>query len=256
MNAEPWPTVLAKAQRVNQLLRKMRPASPVELPTAHFYVLGMFWRSVRLFDGILLLVKAELPEEAAILCRSLFEDGLRLEQLAREPRLREARIVWWANAAVYDRRELLGEMHRLGLDNDIGAELVALDEKLKDVQGYATRHGVVRFEKFLETKAAAKKLGRDRDDVWFYELANKLVHGSDVAWLFAQTVSEGVARLHAKTANPKVRAGVVGFAVTSITKAAEAVTEMFQWPMPPELRQINQEIEALLTEPPPSQTVE
>jgi hypothetical protein len=36
-------------------------------------------------DGILVLLKSELPEESAFLARSLFEDSLRLKQLQEKP---------------------------------------------------------------------------------------------------------------------------------------------------------------------------
>jgi len=38
---------------------------------ARGHIAGMFWRARRLYEGVLLLLKAELPAEAAILARSL-----------------------------------------------------------------------------------------------------------------------------------------------------------------------------------------
>ena len=62
-------------------LKACTPKTEFEIPTAHVYIVGMFWRAVRLYDGTLVLLKSELPEESALLARSLFEESLRLRQL-------------------------------------------------------------------------------------------------------------------------------------------------------------------------------
>jgi hypothetical protein len=67
----------------------------------------MFWRAVRLYDGVLCLVKAHLPEEAAILARSLFEVSLDLRQLEAEPEHREALVYGWINTSLNEQMGLL-----------------------------------------------------------------------------------------------------------------------------------------------------
>ena len=69
----------------------------MEILAAQTHILGMFWRSLRLYQGALLLLKAELPEEAAFLARSLFEASLRLKQMADEPQQRDRLILHWVN---------------------------------------------------------------------------------------------------------------------------------------------------------------
>src|SRR5688572_22695736 len=88
--------VLARAKELAAMITGDIADRAYEIPTAHTYVLGMFWRCVRLYDGVILLLEAQLPEEAAILGRSLFEESLRLQQLTDSSQ-RDALIVGWAN---------------------------------------------------------------------------------------------------------------------------------------------------------------
>jgi len=63
-------------QRIKDEARRIYPGGILEIETADGYVLSMYWRSVRLFDGIVLLLRKRLPEESLILARSLFVDAL------------------------------------------------------------------------------------------------------------------------------------------------------------------------------------
>jgi hypothetical protein len=58
-------------------------------------------------DGILVLLKSELPEESAFLARSLFEDSLRLKQLQEEPEARIALVLGWVNRSLNEKRGLM-----------------------------------------------------------------------------------------------------------------------------------------------------
>src|SRR5436190_14065033 len=99
----PWQLVERECERLLAALRASATSEPQEIPTHHVYVLGMYWRCVRLFDATLLLLKAELPEEAAIVARSLFEESLRLQQLAADEADRDALILGWANGSIGER---------------------------------------------------------------------------------------------------------------------------------------------------------
>jgi hypothetical protein len=80
-----WHRIEPLADQLLGLVRSTASTAPVEIPTHLGFVLSMFWRCLRLYDGILVLLKSELPEESAFLARSLFEDSLRLKQLQEKP---------------------------------------------------------------------------------------------------------------------------------------------------------------------------
>jgi hypothetical protein len=86
--------VQSECDRLLTLLRTSATEQPHEMPTHYAYILGMYWRCVRLFEATLLLLKSELPDEATIVARSLFEESLRLQQLAADETDRDALGSW------------------------------------------------------------------------------------------------------------------------------------------------------------------
>jgi hypothetical protein len=224
-----WPDVLALAKELLQEIRDRTPKQAVEVQTAHALILGMFWRAVRLYQGILLLLEAHLPEEAAILARSLFEESLRLCQLASDERNRNTLILCWANASIGEKIGLIKTAESLSLESDVRPVLVALEDERSKLQGYAQRHGVTRLIPFLSTKDAALRFGR-RDDYWTYQWSHESVHGSDAAWLFARhKVSTDTVALFDKTDDPRLLVIVAVFAAISLAEAAHSASTIFGW---------------------------
>jgi predicted transcriptional regulator len=242
-----WAAVERQAERLLRMVRAFAPKAEIEVPTHQVYILGMFWRCVRLFDAALLLLKAELPEEAAILSRSLFEESLRLQQLAADPDSRDALVLGWANESISQKVGLLETAKSIGLDDDIESELAKLAESRKQLQAYQVRRGVKRLQRFRSEREAALRFSR-QDDFWTYEWSHESVHGSDAAWMFARrAIASGAAALHAKTSDRAVRGGFTEFAAGSLTEAVKAVSTIFSWPLPDELTQPLEEIRNLLT---------
>ena len=72
-----WVEVLAHAEKLLQLVGNIVPKGEFSVtPAINIHIVSMFWRAYRLFDGVLILLKADGQMEAAILARSLFEVSL------------------------------------------------------------------------------------------------------------------------------------------------------------------------------------
>ncbi len=98
-----WPKVSEHAERLLRLLEERRfEGSPRDAA-----VLSMYWRTRRLYEAALHLLKAHLPEEAGILGRSLFETAMRLMQLAADPADRDALIIGWVGGSINRREGLI-----------------------------------------------------------------------------------------------------------------------------------------------------
>jgi hypothetical protein len=184
--------------------------------TARVYILGMFWRAVRLYEGTLLLL-------------ALFEESLRLRQLSADGSNRDALILGWANTSIDQKIGLMKVAESVGLETDARQILAILDEERTKLQGYAQRHGVAKFPRFLSVKDAAIRFGR-KDDYWTYEWSHESVHGSDVAWLFGRRkVAADTVALFAKTDDPPLLASFAAFAAVSFTDAVDAASSIFGW---------------------------
>ena len=173
-------TLLAQAR---DTVRKISPRGVLESKTADAFVLFLYWRSIRLFDGIVALLEKDLPEEALILGRSLFVDALRLAEIEAAGAKRAALVLGWANTSIEEKKGLIKDASKLGLEPDPSPILRQLDEEQRKLHAYGRRHGVGKPGKFLSERAAAIKYGRTHD-FWTYALAHELVHGSDASFIF------------------------------------------------------------------------
>jgi hypothetical protein len=246
MNKSLWPQVEVLAGRLLELVREHSPKGEMEIRTAHAHILGMFWRSFRLYEGVLLLLRAELPEEAAFLARTLFECSLRLRQMASEPDRRDGLILWWVNRSIDEKAGLLGVAKEVGLDQNIDEALKSLAEERKVLQEYLRRNGVAKLLSFRSVKDSAFRYDR-KEDYWMYEWAHDSVHANDVAWMFARKkIAHDSVGLYAKTNDPLLLASWAGFAATSLTAATKATAEIFGWHLPSEFGEPAKEIERLL----------
>jgi len=238
-----WSEVLPRAKQLLVTVRDAAPKQPLEISIAHFYILGMYWRTVRLYEAVLLLLEAQLPEEAAIIARSLFEDSLRLRQLACESDTRDACVVGWAEKSISEKVGLVKEAVSLGLEPDAQRALVALDAERSKLQGYARRHGVARRRPFLSVRSAALSFGR-KDDYWTYCWSHEAVHGSDACWIFARRkVTPDTVGLFGKTADPEVLIRLAAFAAVSVADATESASSIFSWKPVAAISDLSGEIE-------------
>ena len=189
----------------------------------------MYWRSVRLFDGVVLLLRKRLPEEALMLARSLFVEALRLAEIAGAGGSRGSLVLGWANASIEEKKGLLKEATRLGLETDPAPLLAELDAQQKKLQNYRARKGIGSFRNFLSERAAAERFGRTHD-YWTYVFAHEFVHGTDAAFTYSRTkTADGTLMFHDQTNDPQLTVGVACFAAKSLLQGAAAVAQVFGW---------------------------
>lgn len=227
----PWADILGYAENILHIVREHTPKL-FDIRPVDQHMIGMFWRAVRLYDGVLLLLKNQLPEEGAILARSLFEVSLHLQQLDAEPREKDALIFGWVNTSI---NEQIGLLHHCEPSEVVDGGVANLQQREKGNRKAASEVGVGKFRNFLDPKVAAKRYGRE-DDILLYEWSHESVHGSEAGWLFSKRMmAEPVVGFFAKNGDTRIRSHVARFAARSIAKSTEAVFRMMNWTLPPEL---------------------
>lgn len=243
----PWVEALAHAEKLLQLVKDSAPRGEFPVTAVVHHIVGMLRRALRLYDGVLVLLKAELPEEAAILARSLFEVSLRLQQLKAEPHNRNALIFDWVSDSITQQHGLLRVGKSCGLDADIDEVVARLEEQRKENRKYASELGVTRFQSFLTVKDAAFRFDRKKE-YWSYEWAHESVHSTDAAWMFAKRrPAADTIGLYAKTGDPMVLSHFARFAARSMADATKAVFTILDWTLAPGLEQTVTDIEAVLS---------
>lgn len=241
-----WAEVLPHAERLLHLVRDSAPKEGFDVSHPNLHIVGMFWRALRLYDGALVLLKAELPEEAAILGRSLFETSMRLQQLRSEPHDRTALILRWLNDSLAHQVGVLEVLKKFALDIDIEGKVALLKEQRKQIRKSASMHGLIRPKPFLRVKEAAFRFDR-KDDYLTFEWAHESVHGTDASWMFAkQRATADWVGLCGKTGEPMLLSGVAHFAARSMADAATAVFMILGWALPAGLDQTVSNIKQII----------
>ncbi len=230
------------AVRTKEAAFAVAPTTGQAMAPVDFPVLGLFHRSLRLFDGIVALLEKDLPEEALILGRSLFSDALRLAEVEQAGDQRKALLLGWANSGIEEKKGLFHEAAKLGFEKDLPAMLNHLEEERNKLLQYAQSNGVGTLRKFLREREAAQKFGRTHD-YWTFCLSHEFVHGSDAAFVFSRTkVANDTLALADRTRDHKIVAGVVCFSAASLVQAALATAGVFAWQGRADLHQLSREV--------------
>lgn len=234
------PRLRELSERLLEIASSTGANSELTVAAADLHVLGMYWRARRLFQAINVLLDAQMPEESAMLGRSLFETSLHLKQLAAEPENKEALILGWANQSLQEIEGLVKEAAAQGMEKDEAGALSKLDSRRKALQKYG--RGVGRHSRFLTARDAAKRYGR-LNDYWNYLWSHEAVHGSEASWAYSRRKSaSGTLTFFAKNDDPAVLSGARAYAALSMTDAIQAVTTVFGWDPSSEVASIAEEI--------------
>ncbi len=172
-------SILEEARLVaNEVTIPPIPVLPHDSVVSH-----MFLRSVRLYDGICILLNGALPEEAMILGRALFEDALKLTEVADSRDSRAALLLWWENNSLNEKIDLQKVAKALGLDPPWG-DIKAANAYRELLAEYRHKWGIKKVRPFRDVKTAAVRYGRAHD-YWAYCLAHEMVHGTDAFFTFS-----------------------------------------------------------------------
>jgi hypothetical protein len=80
-----WREISARADILLQAIVDSTPKDGFQVSSPPLrFVVSMYWRARRLYEATLTLLKARMAEESLIVARSLFEESLRLRQIAEE----------------------------------------------------------------------------------------------------------------------------------------------------------------------------
>jgi hypothetical protein len=242
-DAARWADVLAHAEAIYKHITESTP-SHFEVAPVTLRIVMIFWRAVRLYDAVIILLKAQLPEEAAILVRSLIEVSLHLRQLQAEPENRTSLVYGWLNSSITEQEGLLKHCEK---NEAVTKGEETLKRRRQDIAKEFSQLGIPKPLKFLDRKVAAKRYGRSEEEILFYQWSHESVHGSEAAWMFARKdVGEGTVGVFGKTGNPRILSLVVHFAARSMTDAAEAMFAIMGWQFPAAVKEGLAQIERVL----------
>jgi len=198
------------------------------MATLDVFAFQMYWRCVRLAKSSEILIGSHQPEEALFLARSLFEDSLRLGDLADATKAdRASLLLGWAIASMNEGKGLAHVAVEAGLEPTPDALLAAFDGELAKLQRYAVRNGDIKPRRFRSARDAAHAQGR-QESLWTYSLAHEMVHGSDLSFLFSRRrVRPDAVAVHLQRPDFDLEIGVSCFCAESVLHAAIAFARIF-----------------------------
>ncbi len=234
---------LSRAEQLALSVKQLFSKTATTLVFEQVIVLGMMFRCIRLFEAVIVLLRAGLLEESAFLWRSLFEESLRLQDLAAHPSIRNETLLGWVRGSIQQKNGLFLTAKSLGIDADIDRQIEALKKKSQQLEARKTQLGVTRDRQFVSTKDLAIRHGK-KDEYWDYELAHEMVHGSDSAWIFSrQRQRDGTLAFHSRTPDRGLRSTFCANAAVSLVEAQEATFSILGWPAPASMRELLSEIQ-------------
>ena len=214
--------------RVSAQVLAIVPKGTIEKPKADQHIFAMLVRCMSLFNGIVILLEQDQAEEALILARSLFEDSLRLAQLADADDEREGYMLWWANDSLKRQIGLFREAVRAGLTENTDKSIRQLQEQQDGIRQYTKRNGI-HMKKFLSDFDAAVKFDR-KQAFWIYRVSDQMVHGSDTAHMFRRrNISDDHIGVHLKCPNLSTIISAGLNSAESLLHAAQATAKIFSW---------------------------
>lgn len=214
---------------VQNLSDSMLGQPPQTLPTHLGHAIDMYMRARTLFKGCRLLIENDLPEEGMILCRSLFTESLRLSALASADEQDQiALVMGWRYSSLNEVRGLFMEAEKAGLEDDLPNALAGVERQRRSVGDYGRRNGVEKSKKFPDEKTMARAQGRD-EDLWSFQLAHEMTHGSEAAHLQRRHKTAGVLAFFSGTSDSDFICGVARLAARSMVMAHYAAATILGW---------------------------
>jgi len=198
------------------------------MPTLNVFAFQMYGRCIRLSKSSEILIRAHQAEEALFLGRSLFEDSLRLNDLAVATNAdRASLLLGFAIASMNEGRGLAHVAVDAGVEQSPDALLAAFDGELAKLQRHAARNGSIKPRKFRSVRDAAHAHGR-QESLWTYSLAHEMVHGNDLSFLFnRRRVRQDAVAVHLQRPDFDLEIGVSCFCAESALHAAIAFAQIF-----------------------------
>jgi Family of unknown function (DUF5677) len=190
----------------------------------------MLSRALGLYKGIVLLLDADLSDEAFLLGRSLFEESLWLTELAETDGKRRASLVLWRlNDSYLRARDLVRSGGSAGLEPATARQdemLAAVDEQIKSVRQFQREYDIGGLTQFLGVEQAARRFDR-LGSWWTYELANNLAHRNDTPNTTPR-LEDAPEVYFTRTAEPRVIATCGVFCAESVIAAHIAAAKLLE----------------------------
>lgn len=211
------------------------------------HMLIMYSRARSLFHGSTVLLDAQLPQEAIMLCRELFTVSLQLTELASRESDRPSLILSMLNRSLTEWEVMEEQAVRIGVSDQQHAERLrdyVARERTK-IQNYCKRHGINKLKRMPSEKALAEKHKRLEEYIDF-ELANNVVHRTDIAQMGRVGNIGGVTTVAMQDGSKDFKESVAAFALTSALHACDSAVRIFGWlePTPEELARLLEELES------------
>jgi hypothetical protein len=148
-------------------------------------VMLMYSRSRSLFEACKILLGNNLPEEAMILARSLFEESVKLIELESLGKERRKYTAGWLEDSLRYKKGLIeskAKKDRLDPKNkkDMLDKLHQEERNLAEAKRY---HSITAVRSLSSTDNLAQKHGLEKDH-WAYLVGHQMTHGSSVAQAF------------------------------------------------------------------------
>lgn len=227
-------TTLGLIDLVGNTINAARPPNPIQMPGADRPIFEMYARALRLFRGVATLIAAESYDPAMIVGRSLFEQTLRLMELAEAGPKRTVIILSWAREGIDRDLHLVHVAEQVGLAENVDTLMTAIKRRRQEVAQLQQQLGLGKLRNSTQKLPLAKRLGLG-DDYWTYEYMHQVVHGNPTP--LGEFLSPGDAGEDFATWVDAEKPGELLYLAALSSKLVlychDATAQVFDWNIPP-----------------------
>ena len=231
-------------REINDLIQNYQSNQYFEVTLPFSFILSIYSHCLSLFQGIYLLLKNQLAEEALILCHPLFANYLRLIQLSDgDLNKRNALALGWATQTLKAQVDLIHDVNKVRGENDVDELVSILQNREEKIKKIGKKIGLADFEEFLPTKKAAEELASEYYGTFLYSY--QMFQGSDIANIFRRKeVEKGKFALNLRTNDSSLITEVGKFAAELILLSSKAISTIFKWPEMENLEELLAEVKS------------
>lgn len=254
--------ILGKLTEIRDLVLKDAEFPSTSMPPTRTVVVGMLSRCLGLYKAAVLLLLNDLPDEALIIGRPLFEESIWLSELADgDDKRREQLVLGWLYDSLNRAQSVVHAAARAGLEKSTAKKdeaLAGLEARRESVKKYQARHGIGEKLAFRPLEELARKFGR-LEGWWVHEVAHQFVHGNELSHSFrSRLIAPNSTAFFTGNAEPSRIATVGALCAESVIEAHSAGAQLLERTIEHEdkLRSLFGDIQSFIEDSEPSQDEE
>jgi len=168
--------LISKLEDIDKRINSLLPKDIIKLTPINFLIASIFNSCISYYKSIILLLKANMQQEAMIILRTLMIASLRLSYLAKKPEDRISLICRMAQQENYKWLKITEQAYEIGIESNLDEIKNIVKNREKEIINFLKKTGNKK-KRFPSEKQIASQL--DKKEAYMnYQILSQSVHNS------------------------------------------------------------------------------